>query len=78
MLLALQALRRLVSVSIQIFVHMVLLTLPRKLYLMEMEISLNLILSLMRLMRNPIPVRRMMRTPMIRRDHLDLLVAERE
>ena len=38
MLLVLQALRRLVS----IFVHMVLLTLPRKLYLMEMEVCLNL------------------------------------
>ena len=48
------------------------------LYLMEMEVSpLKLLLSLMRLMRNPIPVRRM-RTPMIRRDHLDPLVAERE
>jgi hypothetical protein len=89
MLLALKALRRLVSapppprpsslVSIQIFARMVLPTLSRKLYLMEiMEVSLNLLLSLMQLMRNPIPVRRMTRTPMIRRDHLDPLVAERE
>ena len=88
MLLALQALRRLVSapppprpsspVSIQIFARMVLPTLSRKLYLMEMEVSLNLLLSLMQLMRNPIPVRRMTRTPMIHRDHLDPLVAERE
>jgi len=59
--------------SIQIFARMVLLTLSRKLYLMEMEIRLNLVLSLLRLMRNPIPVRRM-----TRRDHLDPLVAERE
>ena len=44
----------------------------------EMEVSLNLRLSLMRLMRNRIWVRRMMRTPMIHRDHLDPLVAERE
>ena len=81
MLLALQALRRLVSVSaskILIFVRMVLPTLPRKLYLIEMEVSLNLRLSLMGLMRNMIRVRRMMRTPMIHRDHLDPLVAERE
>jgi len=57
---------------------MVLPTLPRKLYLMDMEVSLNLLLSLMRLMRNPIPVRMMTRMPMICRDHLDPLVAEQE
>ena len=78
MLHALQALRRLVYALILIFVRMVLPTLPRKLYLMEMEVSLNLRLSLMGLMRNMIRVRRMMRTPMIHRDHLDPLVAERE
>jgi hypothetical protein len=80
MLHALQALRRLVYASILIFVRSAhgITDVAEKIVFDEMEVSLNLRLSLMRLMRNRIWVRRMMRTPMIHRDHLDPLVAERE
>ncbi len=80
MLLALQALRRLVLVSLdqlsrQMIVRKVFLMFPRKLYLIEMDL-----MEMEKRMLLRTWVRTMMITPIIllHREHLDPLVAERE